>query len=88
MKSSNRRLAASGRSRWPRLAAPNPARARRTAAAVRLARAGFGAASLGQRLLPEAAKRRLEDFNHDLGRRTLKLGLGKDPARWGFKAMA
>ena len=40
------------------------------------------------RLLPEAAKRRLEDFNHDLGRRTLKLGLGKDPARWGFKAMA
>jgi len=55
---------------------------------VRLARAGFGAASLGQRLLPEAAKRRLEDFNHDLGRRTLKLGLGKDPARWGFKAMA
>ncbi len=59
-----------------------------SAAAVRLARAGFGAASLGQRLLPEAAKRRLEDFNHGLGRRTLKIGLGKDPARWGFKAMA
>ena len=59
-----------------------------SAAAVRLVRAGLGAASLGQRLLPETAKRRLEDFNHDLGRRTLKVGLGKDPARWGFKALS
>ena len=57
-------------------------------AAVRLARTVLGAASLGQRLLPDPAKRRLEDFNHGLGRRTLKVGLGGDPARWGFKALA
>ncbi|UWN47991.1 Latex clearing protein [Alcanivorax sp. ALC70] len=59
-----------------------------SAAAVRLARTVLGAASLGQRLLPDPAKRRLEDFNHGLGRRTLKVGLGGDPARWGFKALA
>ncbi|WP_101675616.1 oxygenase MpaB family protein [Alloalcanivorax mobilis] len=59
-----------------------------SAAAVRMLRATLGVASLGQRLLPERAKRRLEDINHGLGRRTLNVGLGKTPARWGFKAMA
>lgn len=57
-------------------------------AAVRLLRSAVAAVSVGQRWLPDLAKRRLEDFNHRLGRRTLRAGLGKDPARWGFKAMA
>lgn len=59
-----------------------------SAAAVRMVRSAIVAASLGQRLLPDVAKRHLEDINHDLGRRTLRVGLGKNPARWGFKAMA
>lgn len=59
-----------------------------SAAAVRLLRSLVSAVSVGQRLLPDAAKRRLEDFNHGLGRRTLRVGLGNNPARWGFKAMA
>lgn len=58
-----------------------------SAAAVRLLRATLGMASLGQRYLPEGAKRRLERYNHGLGRRTLRVGLGKDQARWGFKAL-
>jgi len=45
-------------------------------------------ASFGLRLLPDPAKRALEGLNHQLGRRTLKAGLGDNPARWGFKALA
>lgn len=59
-----------------------------SATAVRLVRSAIVAASLGQRLLPDRAKRRLENINHGLGRRTLRAGLGNNPARWGFKTIA
>lgn len=58
------------------------------AAAVRLVRTAVSTLSVGHRLLPDAALRRLEDMNFALGRRTLKAGLGDNPARWGFRAMA
>jgi len=58
------------------------------ATAVRMVKTAVSAASFGVRFLPDPAKRALEDLNHRLGKRTLKAGLGDDPARWGFKALA
>jgi len=58
------------------------------ATAVRVVKTAVSAASFGVRLLPDPAKRALENLNHQLGRRTLKAGLGDNPARWGFKALA
>jgi hypothetical protein len=58
------------------------------AMAVRLVRTAVGAVSASHRFVPDTLLRRIEDMNFALGRRTLKAGLGGDPARWGFKAMA
>lgn len=58
------------------------------AAAVRLMRSAVATASLGMRVMPDPARRLLENMNHQLGRRSLKVGLGNNPARWGFKALA
>ncbi len=57
-------------------------------AAVRVVKTAITTASFGLRLLPDPAKRALEGFNHQLGRRTLKAGLGNNSARWVFKALA
>ncbi|EKF72807.1 hypothetical protein A11A3_16877 [Alcanivorax hongdengensis A-11-3] len=59
-----------------------------SATAVRMVKGAIRTASVGMRMLPDPAKRVLEDVNHRLGRRTLKVGLGDNPARWGFKALA
>ncbi|ERP92819.1 hypothetical protein Q670_08780 [Alcanivorax sp. P2S70] len=56
--------------------------------AVRVVKTAIRAASFGMRMLPDPAKRAVEGFNHTLGRRTLQAGLGGNPARWGFKALA
>ena len=58
------------------------------AMAVRLVRTAVGAVSASHRFVPDTLLRRIEDMNFALGRRTLKAGLGGDPARWGFKDMA
>ncbi|MGB1465835.1 MAG: oxygenase MpaB family protein [Alcanivorax nanhaiticus] len=56
--------------------------------AVRIVRTAIQAASISIRMLPDPAKRILEGLNHRLGRRTLQIGLGENPARWGFKSLA
>lgn len=58
------------------------------AAVVRMVRAGLLLGSAGQQLVPDFVLRRIESWNHALGRRALEQGLGSDPAAWGFKAMA
>ncbi len=59
-----------------------------TAAVVRMVRAALALGSVGQQFLPDFVLRRIEAWNHDLGRRTLQQGLGQNPASWGFKAIA
>lgn len=56
--------------------------------AVRIVKTAIQAASISIRMLPDPAKRVLEGVNHRLGRRTLQIGLGENPARWGFKSLA
>ena len=56
--------------------------------AVHIVKTAIRAASISMRILPDPAKRLVEGFNHNLGRRTLQLGLGDNPARWGFKSLA
>ncbi len=56
--------------------------------AVRIVKTAIQAASISIRMLPDPAKRVLEGLNHRLGRRTLQIGLGENPARWGFKSLA
>ncbi|MZR61759.1 oxygenase MpaB family protein [Alcanivorax sp. DP30] len=56
--------------------------------AVHIVKTAIRAASISMRILPDPAKRVLEGFNHNLGRRTLQAGLGENPARWGFKSLA
>jgi hypothetical protein len=57
-------------------------------AVVRMVRAALVLGSAGQQLLPDFLLRRIESWNHDLGRRMLQQGLGDNPASWGFKAIA
>jgi hypothetical protein len=59
-----------------------------TAAVVRMVKAALALGSVGQQFLPDFVLRRIEAWNHDLGRRTLQQGLGQNPASWGFKAIA
>lgn len=56
--------------------------------AIHLARAGVRVGSLGLRLLPDAGQRRLEKAAHAFGGRSIRQGLGNDPATWGFRSMA
>lgn len=56
--------------------------------ALQLARAGMRMGSMGLRLLPEAGRRQLEKAMHAYGGRSIRQGLGSDPARWGFRSMA
>ena len=56
--------------------------------AIHLARTGIRIGNVGLRLLPEAGQRQLERAAHALGARTLRQGLGDDPATWGLRSMA
>ena len=56
--------------------------------AIHLARTGVRVGNMGLRLLPDAGRRRLEKAAHALSSRTLRRGLGDDPATWGFRSMA
>jgi hypothetical protein len=58
------------------------------AAVVRMVKTALSMGSRGEKLLPDFVLRRIEAWNHDLGRRTLQQGLGENPASWGFKAIA
>src|SRR5690554_383791 len=58
------------------------------AAVVRMVRTGLLLGSASQQFIPDFAMRRIEAWNHSLGRRALEQGLGGNPASWGFKAMA
>ena len=56
--------------------------------AIHFARAGVRVGSLGLRLLPDAGQRQLEKAAHAFGGRSIRHGLGSDPATWGFRSMA
>lgn len=56
--------------------------------AVRAVKAAVAASSRAHRLLPDFALRQMEKWSQEMGRKTLAAGLGADPAKWGFKALA